>query len=49
MAAHTLILSTYNIRQTVTVDLEPAEVELLNDISKSLIKQKASILLEVKP
>jgi hypothetical protein len=46
---YTLILSTYNIRQTVKVDLYPDEVDLLNDISSSLTEQKASINLELEP
>lgn len=45
---YTLVLSTYNIRQTVKVALWPDEVDLLDDIGRSLEEQKASIKLEVE-
>lgn len=48
MAEYTLVLSTYNVRQTIKVALSPAEVKLMNDITAALEKQKASIMLEVE-
>lgn len=48
MKKYILALSTYNIDQTIDIELAPKELELLNDISKSLEKQKASIQLEVR-
>lgn len=49
MKEYTLVLSTYSVRQTVKVQLKKSEVKLMNDITKSLSKQKASIMLEVAP
>lgn len=46
MQDYLLVLSTYNLRQTVKIQLWPKEVELLNDIKYSLESQKASIMLE---
>lgn len=48
MTEYTLVLSTYNIRQTVKLSLSPLEVKLMNDITASLEEQNASIMLEVE-
>lgn len=48
MKEYLLVLSTYNQRQTIKVELTPKEVELLDDIQRSLEKQHAKIMLELE-
>lgn len=45
---YTLVLESYNVRTTIGIDLSPSEVELMNDINRSLLKQNASIVLSVE-
>ena len=48
MQEYILELSTYNQGQTIKVELTKDEAELMDDITASLEKQNASIMLTIR-
>ena len=48
MKTYLLKIQSFNVTTSIKVDLSPEEKELLDDISESLVKQKAQNIIYVE-
>lgn len=48
MKLYKLILRSWNVTTTIKVELSPSEAKLMRDINKSLVDQKAQVVLSIE-